>query len=126
MTDENPARDAAYLLIAKGQADDLKAYLDRGRGFEKDPTDVLTELLVVALEQWIADISNYANRTIVSDIFSEFAIRDLEPDHERVGPLVDQLAARVEQALSTVTDERKEEAAEEFLRDYEAIVRSRN
>jgi hypothetical protein len=119
---DNKEDDLAVEYLHHVLMNETRDYLSRGRPFANFGDTEMQELWVAAFERCFAERSQEQRRNM-DDAAAELRLRNIEPPHDRVKAVVEQLRLDLNRRGPDAPSESLDRAIEEFL---EARIKPKN
>lgn len=116
----NPAREAAFQLLAKQDVDSIDSYLRRGRRFSALTAPELSDKFVSEMRRCASAPQDWPSQQ-QSDLTAEFALRGLEPPFEQVVDEMDRIAEHLRAAFAAASEDGLSKVHEAVERDWAAL-----
>lgn len=109
--------------MAKGEANRLQSYLDRGRKFETYSRNELQDQFIVAYRRWSRDVTDKDLSQLTSDLSVEFNLRKEDPPYAVVEEEVDAITKSIAAMASTLDKDRLTEINDQMVEEYDDAKR---
>lgn len=126
MNDEEKVEGQLQLLIAASEAEDLAAYLAKGRRMENLGIEQLEAEYVLAFRAWAKSEAADEMRPALDDAGAEFQLRGLSPPHHLVAEESKQIGAAMARRVAALGEEGLETMEENIEQRLEAATKAMN
>ena len=127
MAEHRPsAEDIVNLLLAKGNAQRLQFYLERGRRFKDLSEEELSLKYVEGMREWAASPTVAASRKNLNDVDAEYGLRNLEPPSDKTKIELETIIAAMESVHEGLSDDRIEEINDDMCDEYESAKKGQH
>jgi hypothetical protein len=123
---DDPIPENAFHFLIANEADQIQSYVERGRLFRDLGDTALDEKFVEIARSWASAPYGPAERRLMSDIQSEFALRKRVPPIELAKDDLRTAIKAATDAIAALPDERKQEIGAEFLSEYKDATKRQN
>ena len=126
MTEAEEVEAQMALLIAASEAEDMAAYLAKGRRMESFGVEDLEAEYILAFRAWAHSEAANEMRPALDDAEAEFQLRGLPPPHHLLEEERRQVGAAMAKRVAALDDDGRETMEGNIGQRLEAVTKAKN
>ena len=124
--DNDHAERIVRFIMAKGDAESVQSYVDRGRRFKELSDDELSNKCSEGMHQMASDPANSDLRLLHNDANAEYELRGTTPPEGLATEALEKYVDAAKRVYDEMSDTRKAEISAEMAAEYDQARKERH
>ena len=124
--DDDRGERIVRFIIAKGSAEQVQSYVDRGRRFKELSDDELSNKYAEGMHQMASDPANSDLRLLLDAAQAEYELRGTTPPEDVATEALERIVDAAMRVYDEMSDARKAEISAEMAAEYDQAKKERH